>query len=357
MVKELGDRLICAGDYLLAVDTTYVTKPIGRMIGVQKWSEKDSASSHITQWVGHQWAICGFIARFGNQFRCFPVLNRLLSGQSRPFEFVVDSKGNAQPISRIQSIVSMITQVAESLPNKPLQVVADAFFSNGSFINPLIEVGLHLISRLRFDAVGFDDPVYCGRGRRPIRGKKWKLATLVDHFPRQSVEAIVYGKKQTVSYVSRVLWLRAVSVRVKVVAVVTSGSPLLLLSTDTRKSAKDIIEIYAARFSIETAIRTLKQSVGFGDYQLTTPLALLRFSWLCCCAMTIGQLILAKRHHHAWLRFDCGENHQIRSTSLTWLRLGLKRFVMRRILLLKSASGADLSKHNECLEALLKVAA
>lgn len=357
VINEVGDRLTFSDSYLLAVDTTYVTKPIGRMPGVQKWSEKDSTSTSITSQIGHQWAIGGLIGRFGNKVTCFPVITRLLSGLVRPLEFTVDSDGKAQPIGRISSIVAMIRQVALALPRSRWRVVADAFFSCAPFINPLIDAHITVITRLRKDAVGFDDPVYCGRGRRPIRGKKWKLAQLVSNFDSQLAEVMVYGKKVKRAYVTRTLWLRDVKAKVKVVALVTKANPVLLLSTDTTQSAAAIIEMYAARFSIETAIRDLKQSIGFGDYQLTNLLGLLRFSWLCCCALSIAHLILAKRRRHAWLWGNSHSSRQIHSTSLIALRRGLLRFVIRRILFSKSPGGMDLSKRDHRLDALLKVVA
>lgn len=42
--------------------------------------------------------------------------------------------------------------------------------------------------------------------------------------------------------------------------------PVILLCTDLTLQAVQIIEIYAARFSIEIAIRDLKQNFGFGDF-------------------------------------------------------------------------------------------
>ena len=44
----------------------------------------------------------------------------------------------------------------------------------------------------------------------------------------------------------------------------------ILVSTDLSLTAAQIIEIYAARFSLEIAIRDLKQHFGFEDYQATT---------------------------------------------------------------------------------------
>ena len=119
---------------------------------------------------------------------------------------------------------------------------------------------------------------------------------MLTHLENQWHSVTIYGKPESVRYVSRVLWLRDVTQKVKVVVIATKTNPILLLSTNLTLTAGQIIEIYAARFSLEIAIRDLKQKIGFSDYQMTTTLAFLRFAQLCCCALSIGQLILAKSH-------------------------------------------------------------
>jgi len=41
-----------------------------------------------------------------------------------------------------------------------IRVVLDAYFSKAPFLNPMIKAGAGVISRLRNDAVGWDEPVY-----------------------------------------------------------------------------------------------------------------------------------------------------------------------------------------------------
>jgi|TARA_Y100000310_G_C20642572_1_gene794790 hypothetical protein len=357
VVSELGDALLYAGHYLLAVDTTDVAKGVGRMNGVQKWTQRRNKKEKGTSVVGHHWAICGLLSRLGDKFRCFPIATKLISGQKRPFEFVVDSSGDAQPIGFFQSVLALIEQVGQAIDVSRLLIVADAYFSKAPFLNPLIQLGICVVSRLRKDAVGFDDPVYCGRGRRPKRGKKWKLAQLLGHLENQWQSVTIYGKHQSIRYVSRVLWLRDVTQKVKVVVIATGATPILLLSTNLTLTAGQIIEIYAARFSLEIAIRELKQKIGFSDYQMTTTLGFLRFAQLCCCALSIGQLILAKSHSLAWVSADADGKNQLVGDSLTRLRRNLCRFVIKQILSQKSAPNADLGKGEDELEAILRIAA
>jgi len=70
--------------------------------------------------------------------------------------------------------------------------------------------------------------------------------------------------------VTREVWLRNIPKKVRVVVTEGVKGPIILVSTDLSLTAAQIIEIYAARFSLEIAIRDLKQHFGFEDYQATT---------------------------------------------------------------------------------------
>lgn len=343
--EQLSEKLGYGQKLVVAIDTTYTTKVKGRMVGVQKWSHgKESV-------IGHHWAIAGLLARLGNNWRCLPVISTLLSGNKERFRWTVDAKGGVSPTDFWQSIVSMVDSLGRSLDTTRLIVVADAYFSKAPFLNPLIEKGVGLISRLRSDAVGFEDPVYSGRGRPPLRGKRWKLASLVRLLPLCEVSAVVYGQPQLFQCVVRNLWLRDVQRKVRVVAIWAKSRPILLVSTDLDLTAKQILEIYGARFSIELAIRDLKQSVGFSDYQMTSTLGIVRFAQLCCCALSVGLLMLSKSHTLSWV------NRESDSWSFSSLRRSLKRFVIRRLIFTKSAPQADLEKYNELSKAVSQIAA
>ena len=71
--------------------------------------------------------------------------------------------------------LSVVFQAQMMLTGAPLGVVMDAYFAKACMFNALRDVGVTLITRLRHDAVGWEDPVYCGRGRPPTRGPKWSL--------------------------------------------------------------------------------------------------------------------------------------------------------------------------------------
>ena len=59
LLSQLGHQLLYAGYYLFALDTTYVPKRKGRMLGIQRWTEKASPHDAGVTVVGHHGAIGG----------------------------------------------------------------------------------------------------------------------------------------------------------------------------------------------------------------------------------------------------------------------------------------------------------
>jgi len=355
-LDQLSDSLLYANRYLIAIDTTFVKKVRGSMLGVQKWSKKVAESK--LKIIAHHWAILGLLRQSNGKWQCLPLLSRLISGKSRPSHFVVDPNGNATPMSFWDTTIAMVAQAASQISTAPLCVVADAYFAKAAFFNPLIEMGVGLVTRLRWDAVGWDDAHYKGRGRPPKRGKKWKLASLLNHLPHQKLNVTIYGKQVSVTCVVRDVWLRDVKRKIRVVVLSGVKHPILLASTSMSLTAKEIIQIYSARFSLEIAIRELKQHLGFCDYQATTTVAFLRFTQLCCCALSIARLILAQEESLPFLAEDSSSAISEGKFSFRKMRRCLRQFVLSRLLLAKSTTGAEFEKRNSEIEkAILSIAA
>ncbi len=360
LLAKLGEALKVHGAYLAALDTTLIAKVWGKMLGVQRWHQTSGNADRGDSIVGHHWGIIGVISFSAllSRYLCWPILMRLIPGQHNPFLWVVDPNGVITQANFWDAVLPLVYQVAEFLHQAPLRVVADAYFCKAPFLQPLIDRGIHVISRMRKDAVGWDDPVYCGRGRRPRHGKKWKLADLLTHFPPETITAFLYGKTVELAVVVRDVWIRDVSQKVRVVVVEGIKEPLIFLCTDLSLSAAQILEIYGARFSIELAIRDLKGQLGLGDYQCITPLAILRFVQLACTALSLFRLILLKENTcYMEGQANAGSFKKEAPLSLTTLRRRFRAFAFQRILFSKSALAAELQKGDPKVEQLLRIAA
>ncbi len=133
--------------------------------------------------------------------------------------------------------------------------------------------------------------------------------------------------------------------------------PVLLACTDLTMTASQILELYAARFSLELAIRDLKGYVGLGDYQSTTTLAFCRFVVLGCVACCLGRLLLHGKHVEAWLEDLSGAPVTETSSSFARLRRGLRCFALKQLIFSKFPSDADFEKISDELRPVFQIAA
>jgi hypothetical protein len=356
LLKALADKLYIYGALLLSIDTTFNAKASKKMIGVQKWKDHSGNPDRGGYIIGHQWAIAGFISRFTDRFLCWPVLTRIISGKKKPSVYVSTPEG-LRPETFWDAAIAVVRQVQDFLDSLAFRVVVDAFFANAIFINSLSAIGVHVITRWRKDGVGRDDPgPYSGKGRPRKYGIEHKLANLLKTSTPQLITVYTYGKLVRVAAVTRDMWLRDIHQKVRVVVVEGIHEPIILISTDLTLSAAEIIEIYSSRFSIELAIRDLKQHLGFGDYQCTTTLSIFRFVRLSCISFCLWRLLLLPQNVSNWLSDTNSEFISESELSFARARRGLKRFAIKHILFSNSASVAELGKVPKEYEPIFRIA-
>jgi hypothetical protein len=362
LLKELGDKFKIYGAYLVALDTLLVAKASKKMTGVQKWKDHSSNPDRDGYQIAHNWAVIGLISRFCERYICWPILCRLISGKRNPFEYVAANEG-IRPANIWDTATALIFHMASFLGGiptcggPPIRVVLDAFFSKAPFLSPMIKTGIGVVSRLRNDAVGWEDPVYSGRGRPPKHGRKWKLSELLTECIPKLIDVQTYGKKGTCFCVARDLWIRDVCKKVRIVAIKGIRTPILLISTDLSLSAREIIEIYSSRFSIEIAFRDLKQHFGFGDYQTTSTQGFFRFVHLCCVSFCLWRLMMIQENISRWLMETSTKVVNESTLSFAHARRCLRCFVLSKILFRKFAPEANFEKFEEEIEHLSRIAA
>ena len=355
VVAKLGDQLQVHGAYLLGTDTTLVAKTAKRMLGVQTWKDHSGNADRGAYLVGHHWNLVGLISQWEARWLCWPLVMRLVPGLQGARQWVVGEAVAA--MSFWDAAIAAILEVTRCLGDASVRVVADAFYSKAPFLNGLRARGLEVISRLRKDAVGWDDPASRPpgtRGRPPKYGRKWTLASLLTAQTPSRERLTLYGKLTEVVFVVRDVWLRDVAQKVRVVVLEGVKEPILLVSTDLTLSALQIIEIYGARCSIELTIRDLKQHFGLGDYQCTTTLALLRFVHLACVAFCVWRLALLEHVAAGWLQVPSARVSLPEAPlSFQRVRRALRAWATRQIILANATPGADVAKIERDHEPLL----
>ena len=346
VVTKLGDKLQVHGAYLLGKDTTLVAKTAKRMPSVQTWKDHSDNADRGAYLVGHHWNLVGLISPWGTRWLCWPLVMRFVPGLKGARQWIVGD--TAELMSFWDAAIAAVLEVTRSLGEASVRVVADAYYSKAPFLNGLLARGINVISRLRKDAVGWDDlePSPPGkRGRKPRYGRKWTLASLLTAETPTRDRLSLYGKLTEVVVVVRDVWLRDVAQKVRIVVLEGAKEPFILVSTDLTLSALQIIEIYGARFSIELTIRDLKQHFGLGDYQCTTTLAILRFVHLACVAFCLWRLLLLEHLEAGWLQVT-SPRVSLPEAPLSFQRVrrALRAWATRQVLFANSAPGADLEK-------------
>ena len=183
---------------------------------------------------------------------------------------------------------------------------------------------------------------------------KWKLANLLQELPTQQLGVKIYGQQTLVEAVERKVFIRGFFHQVKVVVVQGLTKPIIFLSTDLSLTAAQIIEIYSARFSIELAIRDLKQHFGLAHYQCYLGIAIDRFVHLACLAYCLFGLFQRQQ-----LKSHSMPPVSTRHSELSFSRLrqGLQHFAISRVLFPKSAPEANLKLQSSELDQILRLAA
>lgn len=356
LCQKLETHLQVHGGYLAGLDTLLVAKNGRKMSGIQLWKDHSGNADRGEKLKGHHWSILGLISveKTSQRYWCWPTKMRLISGKLKPFQFIVDPKGIARRADFWDGVIPLIFQLKQQLGSSFLRVVVDAYFCKVPFLAPLLIAGIPVITRMRKDGVAWDNRIEVESKKSVKLEEKWKLAHLLQEFIPQKLGVNVYGKRVQVEAVEREVFIRGFSSKVKVVVAKGKKEPIIFLSTDLTLSAAQIIEIYGARFSIELAIRDLKQHFGVAHYQCYSGIAIDRFVHLSCIAYGLFGLFQREQKKSEWMPTVSTSNSVL---SFSRLRRGLQRFAISRVLFPKSAPEADLPLQSPELDRILRLAA
>jgi DDE superfamily endonuclease len=201
LLPPLGSSLCLWDARLAAVDTTLIPNERGQMPGVQKWHDHRGNPARGES----------LVSSWGTGDLCWPVLARLVPGQLNPLGFVAAPDG-VQRLVFWWVVVALVRELQPWVGERPLRVVADAYFRKASFLNPSVAAGITVISRLRKDAVGGDHPAPVvgkrPRGRPRKQGRIWKRARLLVVEPVTELTVVIYGQEERVCVVWREVWRR-----------------------------------------------------------------------------------------------------------------------------------------------------
>lgn len=310
LLAQLVVRLLLPADDVVSVvidDTLF--KRTGKKVWAAGWFHDGSATGPKQVGYGNNWVLAGIVVGLPMLSRpvCLPVAARLV-------------RKDTVSASRLWLAVQMVTALAQALPGRRIQVVADAAYAGEELKKLPGQVSW--TTRLRKDAALYKlPPPRTGRRGRPAKkGKKLpKLAELARTATFTPTTVRRYGTHAT-AYTATItcLWYSVFgSQPVTVVLVRDSAASrsydLALVTTDTHATTDGIVQHYASRWAIEVAIEDAKQLVGVGQahnrkaraVERTVPFGLACLTLAVCWYATTGHQpddVTEHRARRPWYR-------------------------------------------------------
>ena len=261
VLARLVVRLLVAADapVLVAIDDTLFHRR-GPKVHAASWFHDGSAIGKTKVGYGNNWVILAIVVRLG--FLDRPV--------ALPVGFALVRK-NSKDLSRLALARRLVEALADALPGRTVHVVADSAYAGKALRG--LPASVTWTTRLRSNASLYElaPPRTGRRGRPALKGAKLaSLAELARSTEIAPTAVTRYGTTMTVSVaVLRCCWygvfgpqeVQVVFVRDKS----KSGYDVALVTTDLDASAAEVVERYAARWSIEVAIEDAKQLGGVGQ--------------------------------------------------------------------------------------------
>lgn len=258
-----------------------------------------SKSGKHTPGVGYFWSGCAGKVKWGLELCGFAVVD-LVANTALHYYGVQTMPKDGEGL--MDFYCSLLRRQASDLLKISQYLGVDAFFSKQFFINTAIECGLHLITRLRDDAVLHYAPPPKKKGQRG-RPKKYgdrfrarnpdvqQLAIISEDEERRIYGGIVYVKSLKRLVKAAIIHELKAEGQIK--------SVKIFICTDLEFPAQDIWPWYKSRFQIEFLYRDAKQHVGLEDTQSRTKEALeYHFN------MSLTAVSVAKTAHYLSLKKD-----------------------------------------------------
>ena len=243
----------------VAIDDTLFRRR-GRKVWAASWFHDGSAAGKDKTGFGNNWVIAGIIVALPMVSRpvCLPVLAKL----------VVKGTNSG---SRLWLARRMTEDLAAALPGRTVCVVADAAYAGKELRN--LPACVTWTTRLRKDAAlhGLPPPRTGRRGRPRVKGPRLPaLGAIAATAAFAPVTVTRYRKTATVqAAVFTCLWYTVFGTRPVQVVLVRDRAPggydIALVTTDLDASPAQVIERYAARWSIEVAFEDARQVFGAGQ--------------------------------------------------------------------------------------------
>jgi hypothetical protein len=265
------------------------------------------------------------------------------------------AKAKTEPVisERVKGYLEQLKTTRTHLPAAVKYLAADSFYSKKSVVDGVVDLDLHLVSKLRIDKEGVWGKLppahfraalrYCYTGEQKLKGAPRKYDGKVDLSDLSRLELSDELANGTLVY-SQVVWHVSLKRKIRIVYLVDQRNPdkqrvALLFSTDTTLAPLRLYEYYKSRFQIEFIFRDAKQFTGLCDCQSRQQQSLdFHFN------ASLAALNIAKLQQQSQL--DTSENSQLQSFSMaTYKRLALNSHLLERFISMLGLDSTLIKSH------------
>lgn len=255
---KVNNRAVLIGDH------TNQPKDGRKMPGVVTIHQDSETSTKPSYYRGHVWGFISLLIGDTIKYFAIPLWGELNNKARNEKDFV--------------TMTTRIVQNAISIAIKMdccVYLTLDAFFAAGpvfltagSVYHVVFKVQIvHIITRAKKSAVGYEDPLPSPPGKRGRKGKYGKWIKLTDLFTDKLNDflektANVYGQTEIVKILCIDLLWKPIGQKIRFVLAVTSRGPIVLMSSDLSLSPVQTLEIYCRRAAIESMFSFLKNLIG-----------------------------------------------------------------------------------------------
>lgn len=252
--NKLLSEDILSKDCIIAFDPCYIPKSGKETYGRGRfWSGSDKAA---------KWGldICGFAVVDVKKNTAFHL---------KAYQTPGINNRDSEKFNLLTHYSSLVTKNAEVFKSISKYLVADAYFSKKSFLDSVLKINMHFISRLRDDSV----LMYNFNGeptRKKGRPKKFEGRIDVKNLDTNYFNKEVWSDELTIY--SAVVFSKAFKRNIKLAVAVfykdrKEINRKLYFSTNLEQDGLQIVQYYRSRFQIEFLYRDAKQHTGLTDCQ------------------------------------------------------------------------------------------